>query len=142
MSKIIAGLLALWLMILGLAMMFRQHKRFTRWSGRQVQRPFLWAWNRWRREIMFFFAGIAVAKLMRWDALFWPILIAVGIALAIWVLGLITAHFAVRPDGAQRYTARSREILENAAEYLWENHRWPISWFFVGIIYGVKFIAR
>lgn len=142
MSEIIAGLLTIWFVLLGLAIMVRQHQRFLRWSWRQAQRPYRWVWHRWRTEILSFFAGIGVAKIVQWSVIFWPVAIAAGIILAIWLIGLAVASFATPPNGAQRYSDRSREIVADAAEYLWTNFRTQIIWFSIGMIASVLIKTR
>ena len=61
--ELVAGLLAIWFLCLGLAIMVRQHRRFLRWSWHQVQRPFRWLWQNHRRELLWFLAGVGFAKL-------------------------------------------------------------------------------
>jgi len=142
MSEIIAGLLAIWFLCLGLAVMVRQHRRFLHWSWRQAQRPFRWAWARWRTQIIAFFAGIGIGKMVQWNAFFWPVAIAAGIILAVWLLGLIIAHFVAVPNGARVYTDRSREIIADAAGYLWVKFRTQIIWFSIGMIASIFLKAR
>ena len=142
MGELIAGLLAIWFLCLGLTIMVRQHRRFLRWSWRQAQRPFHWAWARWRTEIMSFFFGVGLAKIVQWNMIFWPIIIAAGIILAVWLIGLTIAHFAVAPNGSKRYADRSREVIADAAEYLWTNFRTPIIWFSIGMIASIFVKAR
>src|SRR3989344_4053337 len=103
MSELVVGLLTIWFLFLGLAIMVRQHRRFFHWSWRQAQRPFRWAWARWRTEIMSFFFGVGLAKIVQWNAVFWPVAIAAGIILAVWLLGLAITHFAITPNGARVY---------------------------------------
>lgn len=142
MSELIAGLLAIWFVLLGLAIMVRQHKKFLRWSWHHVQRPFRWAWHRWRTEIISFFAGIGIAKAVQWNAVFWPIVISAGIIIAVWLLGLTIVHFATVPNGARVYIDRSREVIADAAMYLWVGFRTQIIWFSVGMIASVFIKAR
>lgn len=142
MSELLAGLLAIWFVLLGLAIILRQHQRFLRWSWRQTQRPFRWAWRRWRTEILSFFAGVGTAKIVQWNVFFWPVAIAAGIILAVWLIGLAIAHFAAPPNGAQRYADHSREVIADAAEYIWINFRTQIVWFSIGIIASIFIKAR
>lgn len=134
MSELLAGLLAIWFLLLGVAIILRQHQRFLRWSWKQTQRPFRWAWHRWRTEILSFFFGIGTAKLVQWNAIFWPIAIAAGVIFAVCLICLAIAYFAAPPDGAQRYVNRSREVIADAAGYLWINFRTQIIWFSIGMI--------
>ena len=142
MTELIAGLLAIWFLCLGLAIMVRQHRRFLHWSWRQAQRPFRWAWARWRTEIMSFFFGVGLAKIVQWNAVFWPVAIAAGIILAVWLLGLAITHFAITPNGARVYIDRSREVIADATGYLWNNLRTQIIWFSIGMIASIFVKAR
>lgn len=137
MSEILAGVLAIWFVFLGLTVMVRQHQRFLRWSWHTVQWPFRWTWRRWRMQIFAFFAGIGTAEIMQWNAIFYPVAIAAGIVLAVWLIGLAITHFVAPPDGAQRYADHSREIIADATDYLWTNFRAQIIWFSTGMIASI-----
>ncbi len=135
MSEIFVGLLTIWFVLLGLAIVVRQHRRFLRWSWRQIQRPFLYIWRRWKMEIISFAAGIGVAKGVMWSAIFWPVVIAFGIVFGGWFIGLIIAR--VSTIGVQRYIEGSREIISDAIQYLWRNFRMQIIWFSIGMIASI-----
>lgn len=139
MSEIISGLLTIWFLCLGLAIIVRQHKRFIRWSWKQAQRPFLWAWKRWRMQIVAFFAGVGFGKLLNFEVFALPLIIALGIVLGGWLIGLALARFWT--NNLQGYVDGSRQIIKDATQYLWKNFRTQIIWFSIGMVASI-FIAR
>ncbi|MBI2020985.1 hypothetical protein HYS99_00540 [Candidatus Giovannonibacteria bacterium] len=59
-SLVLAGLLSIWFLCLGLAILTRQHSWFLRFSRRQAARPFRWIWRHWHTQITWALIGAGV----------------------------------------------------------------------------------
>lgn len=134
MSELVAGLLAIWFMCLGLAIMIRQHQRFLRWSGQTfIARPMNWVWSRWRTQILAFFAGIGATKIF--PAL-WPLLLALFLLVLVgWLIGL---SVAARKGQTQEYLEWCQNVATDWTRQMWTLHRWRMIFFAFGILVATR----
>ena len=144
----IAGLLAIWLMLLGLSVAVGQAKG-GKWflgasrravmspvkaGGKAVKRAGRSIWARWQGEILAFGAGVGAVKLMFETQMFLFLLLGIGIATAGWLIGL---GIAARRHQAGDYIAWWQLHIAAGVVRIWDNHQWRIICAAAGCIAGV-----
>ena len=141
-EKMIAGLLTLWFVCLGMAVMVGQHRQFIRWSQNTLLWPLKAGWkavrgevktisrNFWRAHrirVMSFFFGAGIMGVVLNPIGFWWALFLLLIALGGLLAGLAIAIWRGARDDFQ-------EWLRDQALWLWARYGTQIRWAIAGAI--------